>query len=113
MAACGCEAVRIGSSLTVGNGFPVVVAMSSGRERGMERMNRRWWELVAIPLVGDGMLGILIPARHVRRWLVGPTWWRDAMRPFVRRPQLTRWVGIAEVALGLWLAVRENARQSG
>lgn len=76
-------------------------------------MNPRWRELIAIPLVGDGVVDILIPDRHVRRWLAGPDWWTDAMRPFVRHPQLTRWIGVAEVAVGLWLAVLGNRRQSG
>ena len=75
-------------------------------------MNPRWRELIAIPLIGDGVLGLVIPARHVRRWQAGPAWWRDAMRPFVRHPQLTRWVGAAEIAVGLWLATRQNQPES-
>ena len=36
-------------------------------------------ELVAMILIGDGVLGTLIPTRHVRRWEVGPKRWRNVL----------------------------------
>ena len=68
----------------------------------MKRIAR---DLGAISLIGDGIVGVLIPARHTRRYEVGPTSWRTAMQFFARRPSLTRAVAIAEVVAGLRLAM--------
>jgi hypothetical protein len=69
----------------------------------------RWVEFLAILVVGDGLLGLAQPRRHVLLWESGPRVWRKAMTPFVRRPALTRVLGLAAVGLGLWLASRQQA----
>lgn len=65
-------------------------------------------EAAAIGLIGDGVVGALIPARHARRWEVGPSWWKRLMHPFAARPQLTRVLAVAELAAGLWVALRRR-----
>jgi hypothetical protein len=72
----------------------------------MDLIGRRAAEFAGILLVGDGVIGALRPERHARLWLAGPRVWREAMEPFAERPRLTRAVGVAEIALGLWLAAR-------
>lgn len=62
-------------------------------------------DIAAIILIGDGVVGALTPAQHVRRYEYGPTWWRAAMRWFVERPRLTRGLALLETALGVMLAL--------
>lgn len=52
-------------------------------------------ELVATVLIGDAILGIARPRRHVARWQVGP--WAPAMALAGQRPVLTRALAGAEV----------------
>ena len=61
-------------------------------------------DVVAIALIGDGMVAALIPTRHSRRYEAGPRPWRGVMRYFARRPALTRLLAVFEVALGIRLA---------
>ncbi|MGH3442693.1 MAG: hypothetical protein ACRDUY_11755 [Nitriliruptorales bacterium] len=69
-------------------------------------------ELLAMVLIGDGVLGAVIPARHVRRWERGPEPWRRTLECFARRPGLVRVLALAEAGVGLWYASRLPARSS-
>ena len=69
---------------------------------------KRILELAAIMLVGDGVLAAVGPTRHAKLWRSGPRGWRRMMEPFVRRPELTRLLGAAEVVVGLTLASRQR-----
>lgn len=73
-------------------------------------MGTRAREIVGIILIGDGFVGAAIPRRHVQRWLAGPAWWRDVMRPFADRPQLTRTLAIGELVAGAALVLRPTHR---
>ena len=67
-------------------------------------------ESVAIVVIGDGVVGALLPARHAARWVHGPGPWRQAMLPFVEHPGLTRVLGVVQVAAGLgWVATLPSA----
>lgn len=68
---------------------------------------RRATECLAITMIGDGVLAFLEPQRHVGLWRRGPEPWQQMVRPFEEHPQLTRWLGAAEFAFGLWLASRQ------
>ncbi|MEX0804476.1 MAG: hypothetical protein WD688_14360 [Candidatus Binatia bacterium] len=72
-------------------------------------IRQRLAESLAILLIGDGIVGLLQPRRHVVLWESGPSMWRKAMRPFVRRPGLTQLLGLAAIGFGLWLASRQEA----
>ena len=61
-------------------------------------------ELLAIAMVGDGVLALTQPRRHMQLWNTGPEPWRNLCTYLERRPALTRAVGAASVVLGLWLA---------
>ena len=63
-------------------------------------------EVLAILLVGDGVVGALIPRRHVQRWESGPKAWQRLMRAFAVRPRVTRLIAVAEAVAGIWYAYR-------
>ncbi len=62
-------------------------------------------ELAAMAMIGDGVLGAVMPERHVTRWIMGPERWRP-LRVFADHPGLTRAIGAAEAAAGIWWANR-------
>jgi hypothetical protein len=76
--------------------------------------NTRLWldrgkELLAMCMIGDGVLAVIDPRRHVRLWERGPEVWERTMRPFAQRPTLTRLIGLAEAAVGVWLGRRQRS----
>lgn len=70
----------------------------------------RTLEVLALTMIGDGVLALLQPERHMLLWRRGPRPWRELSQYFLDRPMLTRAVGAASVAVGLWLADRQKAR---
>ena len=76
------------------------------RKRGL--IGRRMKEMMAAGMIGDGVMALADPHRHTRLWAEGPGPWRKAMKPFVRRPGLTRTLGALEIGAGLWLASRQQ-----
>ena len=71
-------------------------------------MKRIVRDLAGILLLGDGIVGVLIPTRHTRRYERGPGPWRRAMRYFASRPALTRAAAIAEIVAGLRLGMTRS-----
>jgi uncharacterized protein YjeT (DUF2065 family) len=70
-------------------------------------VTKRIVQLIGMVLIGDGILSALAPKRHARLWRGGPKGWRRLMRNAEREPDRTRSFGVAEAALGLWLARRQ------
>jgi hypothetical protein len=66
-------------------------------------------DLAAMVMIGDGVLSAVMPERHVSRWILGPQGLRP-MQVFVDHPGLTRVLGAAEAAAGIWLANRLPAK---
>jgi hypothetical protein len=66
-------------------------------------------ECLAMMMIGDGVLALVEPRRHLSLWQSGPRWWRGMVEPFLGRPGLTRCLGAGEVVLGVWLASRQAA----
>lgn len=64
-------------------------------------------DALAIMLIGDSVLSMVEPKRHVQSWNRGPKVWRDAMEALSERPGLMRAAGALGLALGLWLATHE------
>lgn len=62
-------------------------------------------ELATMVMIGDGILGTVMPERHTTRWILGPQQWRP-MRVFAEHPALTRTLSVAEAAVGVWWASR-------
>lgn len=73
-------------------------------------MHVRIDEFAAMVMIGDGVLAAVMPESHVTRWMQGPPGWQGAMRWFAERPILTRAMGVAEAALGVWWAGRLPTR---
>ena len=69
--------------------------------------SRRIKELLAMSTIGDGVLALIVPSSHVSLWLFGPQTMRKLNRWFVENPTYTRLGGIAEIGLGIWLALRQ------
>lgn len=64
-------------------------------------------ELLALMLVGEGVVGTLYPQRYTRLWKTGPRGWRDFVAWWSDRPALLRLICAAELGVGIWLADRQ------
>lgn len=72
----------------------------------METALKRAAELAAVFMIGDGLLGVVGPERHVALWRsdVGAI---DALvRPFADKPGRRRAYGLLQLGAGLLLASR-------
>ncbi len=67
---------------------------------------RRTAEMAAIFMVGDGLIGIVQPERHVALWRSRHASIDTLVRPFDGRPARRRVYGVLQVAVGLVLAAR-------
>ena len=68
-------------------------------------------DVATMLLIGDGMVGLLTPERHVRRWLGGRSLGPDADAKEKRREAI-RLAAAVEAAFGLWFASRLPAKPS-
>ncbi|GAA0673944.1 hypothetical protein FHT00_001461 [Sphingomonas insulae] len=67
-------------------------------------------EMAAIFMVGDGLIGLAQPRRHVDLWKRDALGTEAVVAPFVDRPGRRRLYAVAQIAAGLWLASRQRAR---
>jgi hypothetical protein len=65
-------------------------------------------EAAAMLMIGDGVLGLAMPARHCLIWHAGPPWWRETVAWFAAHPQVTRAAAALELGTGVWLASRSQ-----
>lgn len=73
---------------------------------------KRTAEMAAVFMIGDGVLGLLQPGRHVALWR-SPVGAVDALvRPFAGHPARRRIYGALQVAAGLMLAAQLRGRRS-
>lgn len=70
---------------------------------------KRIKEVLALILIGDGLISVLEPRRHTELWTSGPRPYRRAMRRLGRRPGTAQAIGVALIGVGLWLAARQRA----
>jgi hypothetical protein len=68
---------------------------------------RRMKETFAILTVGDGAIELISPREHSLLWEMGPEATRKAARFFAENPNYMRLLGVAQIAFGLWLALRQ------
>jgi len=71
-------------------------------------ISKRLLETIAMLMIGDSVLAMLSPRRHLSLWLDGPRWWQRTCQPLVGRPRLIRVLGLLGCGLGLWLAWHEE-----
>ena len=63
-------------------------------------------EMAAVFMIGDGLLGLLQPERHLELWETDAAGAELLVRPFRGRPNRRRLYGAVQVAAGLALAAR-------
>ena len=68
---------------------------------------RRTKETFAILAIGDGIIELISPREHSLLWEVGPEGIRKVARFSAENPQYMRLIGAAQIAFGLWLALRQ------
>ena len=64
-------------------------------------------ELIAMAMIGEGVIATVCPEGHTSLWRVGPTPMRKIASAFAHRPNMTRIVAAAEAGIGLWWALRQ------
>lgn len=72
---------------------------------------RRTAEMAATFMIGDGLLGLLQPTRHVGLWRSRVAAIDLLVRPFGDRPGRRRAYGLLQLAAGLALASRLRPRR--
>ena len=68
---------------------------------------RRLKETFAIVAIGDGAIELISPREHSLLWEVGPECVRKLARFSAENPTYMRLLGAAQIAFGLWLALRQ------
>jgi len=68
---------------------------------------RRLLETFAIVTIGDGAIEVLAPRELSLLWDAGPEGARKVARHFAENPNHMRLLGAAQVAFGIWLALRQ------
>lgn len=69
---------------------------------------RRTAEMAAIFMIGDGLLGLIQPKRHVDLWRSRVGAVDVLVRPFGDRPTRRRVYGLLQIAAGVALASRQR-----
>lgn len=80
---------------------------------GLLRAQENIWasraaEMAAIFMVGDGLIGLLQPRRHVDLWKDEALGTEKLVKPFVDRPGRRRLYAVVQIAAGLALAARQK-----
>ena len=73
--------------------------------------SNRWKHFAAMALIGDGVMAVIRPERDAKAWAYGPRPWRKCMRALGRHPELTRLIGAAQIAGGVYWALRQESRK--
>jgi hypothetical protein len=69
---------------------------------------KRWKHFAAMALIGDGVMALVHPQRDAAAWARGPAPWRALMSSLHDRPVLTRTIGAAQIAAGVWWALQQE-----
>ncbi len=73
--------------------------------------SKRWKHFAAMALIGDGVMAVVRPRRDAEAWKIGPKAWQNLMQKFHESPVLTRTVGAAQIAGGIWWALRQEREE--
>ena len=69
---------------------------------------KRWQHFTAMVFIGDGVMALIHPTRDAHAWKTGPKPWRSLMHELSKRPILTRAIGAAQIAGGIWWALAQE-----
>lgn len=75
-----------------------------GDHTGLALGIRRSAEMAAVFMIGDGLLGVLQPTRHVELWRSDVAAVDGLVRPFAGQPGRRRAYGVLQIGAGLMLA---------
>lgn len=70
-------------------------------------------EMAAVFMIGDGLLGLLQPERHVALWRSDVRAVDGLVRPFAGHPARRRAYGLLQIGAGVLLASRLRRRGPG
>ncbi|PTQ59583.1 conserved hypothetical protein [Sphingomonas aurantiaca] len=89
------------------------ISKANTRDPGLLRAQENIWparaaEMAAIFMVGDGLIGLLQPRRHVDLWKDDALGTEKLVSPFVDRPGRRRLYAVVQIAAGLALAARQR-----
>jgi hypothetical protein len=73
-------------------------------------VGRRFKEIAAMAIIGEGIIGALFPRRHLHLWKFGPKKYRKFIEATARRPNLVRIAAGAGAGLGVLWALRQISR---
>jgi hypothetical protein len=62
-------------------------------------------------LIGDGVMALVHPRNDAAAWKRGPSLWRGLMRALAKRPALTRAIGAAQIAGGVWWMLKQEGTE--
>lgn len=87
--------------------------MAGGTAEGavMSLWPRRAAELAATFMIGDGLLGLVQPKRHVALWDKDALGAEVTVAPFVDHPGRRRAYGLLQIGAGLLIASRLRGRE--
>lgn len=71
---------------------------------------RRTAEMAAMFMIGDGLLGLIQPRRHVALWRSDVAAADALVRPFEGRPGRRRGYALVQIAAGIALAAAQRAK---
>ena len=74
--------------------------------------SKRWQHFMAMVLIGDGVMAVIHPEKDALAWKRGPRVWKDLMHELHERPGLTRAIGAAQIAGGVWWALRQEKAEN-
>jgi hypothetical protein len=78
---------------------------------GRDLLSRRVAELAATFMIGDGMLGLIQPDRHVALWREDALGAERTVAPFVGHPGRRLAYAVVQITAGLLLAAAQRARR--
>jgi hypothetical protein len=62
----------------------------------------------AMVMIGDGVMALINPERDAKAWKKGPKPWRNFMHHLSKKPTLTRVIGVAQIAGGIYWALKQD-----
>jgi hypothetical protein len=75
-----------------------------------EQGNKRIKELIALWMIGEGVIGAVRPRRYLQLWRFGPKAYREFIDSLTAHPTATRLVCAAEAGVGMWWALRQISK---
>ena len=67
-------------------------------------------ELLAIGMIGEGIVGFIKPRRYTLLWKFGPKPYQEFIEKAAEHKGLTRLLCGVEAGLGVWLALRQISK---